>query len=100
MNNPYSKMLKLIQGEGSKLNPPTIELGIIVSIEPLVIKIGGLQLDKDNLLVAEHLLTHKRILKYTDSQEYELETTLNNGNMVVCYAVLDGQKYVVLEKVI
>lgn len=54
--NPYSRLIQLMQKHGAAYNPPCLELGAVISVSPLIVKIGDLQLDKDNLLIAESLL--------------------------------------------
>lgn len=57
-DNPYSKMIEIMnkRSETSSL----IQIGKIISSEPLTIQIGDLQVDKDNILVADYLLPHER----------------------------------------
>lgn len=50
--------------QGSKNNAPNLMLGKIVSTSPLLIQVGDIQLDKDNLYVADYLMpNYKRNLK-------------------------------------
>lgn len=121
--NELSKVLfENMRSKGAMDNPSSLQLGEVISINPLVIKVGELQLDKDNLLIAEHLLTHKRKFALNTTSvsgsvscpdgsgtlnnisisngEFEFKSVLEVGNTVVCYPVLKGQKYLVLEKVI
>ena len=121
--NELSKVLfEEMRSKGALDNPSSLQLGEVISIEPLIIKIGELQLDKDNLLIAEHLLTHKRkfALNTTSASgsvscsngsgtlnnisisngEFAFKSVLEVGNTVICYPILKGQKYLVLEKVV
>lgn len=122
MNELSEVLFENMRSKGAIDNPSSIQLGEILSVEPLIIKVGELQVDRDNLLVAEHLLTHKRkfslstisasgnvscsngsgTLNNISIQDGELtfQTSLKNGDIVVCYPVFQGQKYLVLEKVI
>lgn len=62
--NPYSKMIEIMQKQGSTSNPPAIEIGEVISPNPLTVKIGDLQVDKDNILIADYLLKeYKRKIK-------------------------------------
>lgn len=62
--NPYSKMIEIMQKQGSTSNSPTIAIGEVISSNPLTVKIGDLQIDKDNILIADYLLKdYKRIVK-------------------------------------
>lgn len=58
VNNPYSDMVKLMQQHGAKLNPPSIQLGEVLSSSPLTVKTGDIQLNKNNLLIADYLLNN------------------------------------------
>ena len=55
MDSPYVEILKHMQKQGSKLNPPSVQIGVMISSN--VLKIGDLQLDKDNLLIADYLVS-------------------------------------------
>src|SRR5690554_6524549 len=62
-NNPFSDLVGVIQQQGASNNSPTVEIGTVVSPNPLIVNIGDLPVDKDNLLVADHLLNgYKRQL--------------------------------------
>lgn len=56
IGNPYSSLIKIIREQGSKFNPPSIQIGNIVSVNPLTVTIGELQLTENNLLIADYLL--------------------------------------------
>lgn len=60
--NPYSKIIEIIKDKGASKNPPSIQIAEVISPPPnLIIKIGDLQIDKDNILIADYLLKeHKR----------------------------------------
>lgn len=59
--DPYGEMVIMMKNYGAAYNPPTIQIGEVSSEEPLVIKIGDLEIDKNNLLVADYLLAeHSR----------------------------------------
>ena len=61
-DNPYSKLIEIMKVKGSSSNPPSIQIAEVISPPPnLIIKIGDLQLDKNNVLIADYLLKeHKR----------------------------------------
>ena len=57
VDNPYSDMCKVMQRQGAKDNPPSIQIASVVAPPPnLVIKIGELQVDKNNIYIADYLL--------------------------------------------
>ncbi|HEX3030515.1 MAG TPA: DUF2577 family protein [Clostridia bacterium] len=56
-NNPYSEMLSIMQEHGSKYNPPSIQLAEVIAPPPdIIIKFGDIQVDKNNILIADYLL--------------------------------------------
>ena len=102
MRNPYSAILEHMREQGGKNNTPYVEIGLVVSADPLVIKLGDLQIGKENLLVAAELLPgyERQItldgipknLAYTDG--FQADDT------VALIPTLDGQTYIVLTKVV
>ncbi|WBW96045.1 DUF2577 domain-containing protein [Oceanirhabdus sp. W0125-5] len=64
LKDPYGEMVIMMKRFGAAYNPPTIQIGEVSSEDPLVIKIGDLEIDKNNLLVADYLLAeHSRTVK-------------------------------------
>lgn len=126
--NPYSKMIELMQRQGSIVNPPSIQVAEVISTPPnLVIKLGDLQVDKDNILIADYLLPgYKRkasqksagniishddgdpreyspytvIEELTHSGSIEFTDTLQTGDMVVVMPTEDKQTYIILARVV
>lgn len=71
VNNPYSRLINHMRTQGAKLNTPYVQIGVVVSAEPLAIKLGDLQIGKENLLIADHLLpsyTRKVSIPLTDGE--------------------------------
>lgn len=56
MGNPYNKMINLIKKTGAAYNPPSIMIGEVIMDEPLTIRIGELEITKENILVADYLM--------------------------------------------
>ena len=56
LDNPYSSLIELFREQGAKYNAPDLMIGEILTVEPLTIKVGSIQLDKDNLYIADYLL--------------------------------------------
>lgn len=46
----------IMREQGSTYNPPSICLGKVISVEPIMIKVGDLPLNRDNLLMSDILL--------------------------------------------
>jgi hypothetical protein len=56
-SNPYTEIVDMMRAEGAKKNSPSVLLGEVVSPMPnLIIKLGGMQIDKRNILIADCLL--------------------------------------------
>lgn len=103
--------------QGGKNNTPYVQVGVVVSVDPLTIKLGDLQIGKDNLLVAEYLLPNYA-RKYSASGNIKFVTTISvdtdntqNGDLtftdglaendiVALISTLDEQTYIVLAKVV
>jgi hypothetical protein len=52
--NPYMDILHLMRKHGAKVNSPSLLLGEVVSVspQPFIIKVNGIHIDKDNLLIS------------------------------------------------
>lgn len=117
--DPYVNILQHMQSQGKKFNPPSIDIGMVISSDPLTIKIGNLQLTKDNILVADFLLpNYKRKISIpttnaTGSTTEESITSiavpdgeliftdgLKKDDMVACLATQGEQKYILLCRVV
>lgn len=128
MQDPYLKLLSQMRKQGKSVNPPGIRLAEVVAPPPnIVIKMGDLQVDKDNILIADYLLPgYKRTASqnrtgsitshddgdpreynpYTEIEELthygsiEFTDTLQAGDIVVAIPTEDGQTYIILAKVV
>jgi len=130
MQDPYVELLSAMQRQGKSVNPPGIRLAEIVSPPPnIIIKMVDLQIDKDNILIADYLLPGYRrniTMPLTDSQSEETDTvvgdhgshthdvtkigvpagtmqltdTLKSGDTVAVMPTTDGQTYIILAKVV
>ena len=107
-----------MQEQGEKYNSPSVNLGQVISIAPLTIKLGELSLDKDDLLISDILIgncsrTATLILSASDSIGNEsgaaslsgngtiiLNTSLQKGDLVAMMSTKNRQKYIVLCKVV
>jgi hypothetical protein len=83
MKNPYSELLNLMREQGAKYNPPTIQLGRVISATPLKIIIGDLQLDKSDIYIND-----------------SIKSSLIIGDLVAVLPMEDRQKFIVLCKVV
>lgn len=74
--DPLSRLVNLIREEGKKYNPPSIILSKVISPPPnLKIEYRGVEIDKDNILISQYLLTdYKRtyeVIEGTEEEEVE-----------------------------
>ena len=60
VDNQYSGILNIMRQEGARDNTPGIATGIIKSIEPLIVTIGGLDLDENFVSLSEYMKPHMR----------------------------------------
>lgn len=79
LKNPYVAIINHMREQGSAYNPSSIELGIVIKVNPFTVQIGDLQLNKDNLLIADYLLENY-------SREIQVNGTTNT------YVTQDGFK--------
>lgn len=115
--------------QGATSNPPTIAIGEVISSNPLVIRIGDLQIDKDNILITDYLLkdykrkikipeatatgetnnvsvgdhgTHKHSVDNIGINEVEITflDTLKAGDRLAILPTSDKQNYIILARVV
>lgn len=67
--NPFSSLIDIIREQGSFYNAPDLMIGEVINPPPhIAIKVGDIQLDKDNLYIADYLLEgYKRQIQITDA---------------------------------
>ena len=119
-SNPINNLYAVMRRQGAKLNPPAVQIGQVISPPPdLVIKIGDLQIDKDNILLADYLNEGYQRTESLASTAATGQTTdgtissigFDNGTMiyktnlqvndlVAVIATYDKQIYIVLCKVV
>ena len=78
-------------------NPNTLELGVVENLNPFKIKVSGLLVTKENILISECLIKHKRIIS---NEEKTLESILNIGDTLAVQEIENGQRYIILDKVV
>lgn len=127
--NPYSKMVELMKKQGATSNPPSVQIGEVISPNPLTIRIGDLQIDKDNILIADYLLkdykrkikipevvatgetnnvsvgdhgTHKHSVEKIGINEVEITflDTFKQGDKLAALSTEDKQTYIILARVV
>ena len=84
--------------QGGKNNTPYVQIGLVVSADPVTIKIGDLQIGKDNLLVADHILPGYE--RKTTGGDITFTDGLKSNDIVALIPTLDEQTYIVLARVV
>ncbi|MCD3211102.1 DUF2577 domain-containing protein [Clostridium botulinum C/D] len=102
--DPFVSLIKTMEEAGEKNNPPGIELGNVLSVNPLRIKVGDLLLEKYNLKINIDLLQHSKEVTISNTSitkdKCTVETILKVGDIVAILPTLDKQTYIVLCKVV
>jgi len=128
-DNPYSKLIEQMKKQGATSNPPSVQIGEVISPNPLTIRIGDLQIDKDNILIADYLLkdykrkikipevvatgetnnvsvgdhaTHKHSVDKIGINEVEIIylDTFKQGDKLAVLSTEDKQTYIILARVV
>ena len=125
-DNPYSKMLNIINQRGT--NEPHLRIAKVVTARPLVIQMDDLQVDEANVYIADYLLKgHERKVsmdgeninvKFTSHLEshtinnpftlsaknegkyIRTEDELEPGDLVAVYPINTGQTFIILARVV
>lgn len=87
----FAKLLKIMQRQGEANNPTGLEIGVMTSAKKC--SVGDLELDEDDLLIAEHLITGY----YTKNDKYI--KPLAKGD-VVAVQQIDDETYAILERMV
>ncbi|WP_407308535.1 DUF2577 domain-containing protein [Desulfosporosinus sp. SB140] len=119
MRNPYSALLNHMRTQGSKNNTPYVQIGLVVSLNPLTLKLGDLQIGKENLLAADYVLpNYERKINIPTTPasgsttegsvtsvgvpdgEIKFTDGLRVDDLVALIPTLDEQTYIILAKVV
>lgn len=71
--SPYSQLVQLIRKHGEN-KPIDVEIGVVVSAPPNIkirLDSSPIELDKDDLIILEHLTRHERVVTLIHEQEAE-----------------------------
>lgn len=96
--NGYERIIHLMREQGAAKNPASLKLGEMTG--DTSVKVNDLELDGDDLIIAEHLLDHEITID-TETEKNKKITVhgrLKAGDMVLVYRVNDEQ-YAIIEKV-
>lgn len=114
-DNPFSSILGTIRDDAKDRSVGAWRFGKVVSVEPLVVEMGGQNLEGKDLLVNIQLIENEEEIEMPDTTgilngeavEGELRSpsaifggVLEAGDQVVLLQPEDGQQYVVLCKVV
>ncbi|WP_461612625.1 DUF2577 domain-containing protein [Clostridium sp. Marseille-QA1073] len=113
MSECYGEFIKLIRDQGKYFNPPSVELGEIISTSPLSIKTSDITLSKENLYISEHLLKDNIEVSFNgevkvegsaknitiDKKKVDFDKTLRSGDGVALIKI-SSSKFLVLCKVV
>ncbi|NSB17430.1 DUF2577 domain-containing protein [Clostridium beijerinckii] len=105
--NSTTEFLLMMRDEGSKNNPPMLQLGQVKSINPLQIALGDLPLFEENLYINRFLLDYDETVVATtsaggsDSHTHDITAIHHNSilkvnDTVILYPINNGQMYIVL----
>lgn len=99
--NPYEIMIDIMRTQGAKDNPPELKIGVMKNATTC--ELGTQEIDKDFLLVAEHLITgyHKAVNNTSPSTKNDntFVGPLKKGDMVLLYK-LNDENYIILERLV
>lgn len=91
--NPYTEIIDVMRQQGKAFNPPSILIGEVSAPPPdLKIKIGNIQIDKDNILVAD-----RSIFYYFN---YVGDYAIKPGDRLAIMPTQDMQTFIVLCRVV
>lgn len=83
LDNPYSKLIKIIREEGSENNPLSFLIGQIVNPLPnIIVKLEGIQIDKSDIWISDNL------------------SNVKAGDNVLVLCSEDRQQFIIISKVV
>ena len=84
MKEPAAQLLDIMEYHGAVNNAPTVTIARIISVEPLAIQMGKLQIDKDNIFISTRLIPeYKRAYQMEGTAHLKYTPTFANTNPVV-----------------
>ncbi len=102
--DPYVKILNTMKSKGAESNSPTICVGQVISPPPnLIVQTKDLQLYKDDIYIADYLLSgYERNVAITDGNGTTITTTdaIKIGDKLAIMPTSDLQTWIILCKVV
>lgn len=102
--SPSAKMIQIIREYGFN-EEMSIEVGTVISISPLSIHLesDGINLDRDDLIISEHLCKHDRSVNFKVGDVTVNKITFNahlkKNDRVILIGDNDTQMYYLIDKV-
>ncbi|EMI10363.1 DUF2577 domain-containing protein [Anoxybacillus gonensis] len=102
--NGATRLIQLIRQHGYNKDVD-IELGTVTSDPPSIkIQIDNMkvELDQDDLIIAQYLTKHRRQIKINDGTilDVEYQDELKAGDRVIVASIKSGQLYIVLDRAV
>ncbi|KXS42842.1 MAG: hypothetical protein AWU54_1190 [Candidatus Frackibacter sp. T328-2] len=80
--DPLGKILGAMRQEGKRDNPPSLILAEVVASPPdIIIKFNGIEVDKDNIYIADYLLKEYKRKFYVNKSDTDVEGQSGTLNM-------------------
>lgn len=99
--NPYERLLKTMRTEGKKDNTAPIQIGVMTGADSC--RIGKNILEREDLLIAEHLITgYHCAVSGADPPRKDEDTfvgPLKEGDQVAAYMISD-ECYIILGRLV
>lgn len=99
--NAYERILNTMRSEGAKDNTAPIQIGVMTGVDSC--KIGKIDLTRDDLLIAEHLMTgYHYAVSGADPPRKDKDTfvePLKSGDQVAAYRISE-ELYIILERLV
>ena len=104
--NPYESILNTMREQGALNNPPTLQIGVVKSINPLQIAYGDLPLNPDNLKISRSLKERIEDVEITTDIVNEHSHSINSvkhkfqlniNDTVLLYEIVKNKLYVIIE---
>lgn len=93
-DNPYMNLLAIMRQQGAVSNPVPFMLGSVISSMPLLIQVGEIQLERDELMINTSYLLESPV-KGLDYNEYSFKV----GEQLALLMSQDQQQFILLCKV-
>ena len=81
-DNPYISLIEGMRVEGAANNPVPFMIGVVNSVSPLIVQVGEIEFDEEDLLINDSLLSgNKQKVKINASSVSGNVVTEHGGNL-------------------